>query len=84
VVTKVPEHVRVHPGDAQPGELLESVQRAGGGVPVDPAPGPVQQNRPGQPVGNGTVDGRWHRHQDGLVSFPTTRTRGGRARRRGR
>ena len=67
----VPKHVRVHPSDTHPRDPLQAVQAAGGGVPVHPPPGPVQQDRPRQPVGNGTVDGAGHgwrrRHEDDLV-----------------
>src|SRR5690349_11797713 len=46
VVTKVcAQHVGEHPGDAYPGDLLQAVQQAGGGVPVHPAASPVQQDR---------------------------------------
>ena len=64
------EHVRVRPGDLDPGGPGEVAQAAGGRVPVHPGAAGVQQDRPADPGGYRPVDGpadRWRqRDQDDL------------------
>jgi hypothetical protein len=64
------EHVRVRPGDPDPGGPGEVAQAAGGRVPVHPGAAGVQQDRParagaGRPV-DGPADRGRQRDQDDL------------------
>jgi hypothetical protein len=51
------EHVRVCPGDLDAGGLGETVQAAGGRVPVHPGAAGAQQDRPAFPGAGRPVDG---------------------------
>jgi hypothetical protein len=53
---RVPEHVRMRPGDRHPGGLGEPPQPPGGGVPVHPRAAAVEQDRPAGPSAGGLVD----------------------------
>jgi len=63
----VPEHVRVHPGHSDSRGVGEVEQSAGCGVAVHPASRAVEQDRPGPPVADGSLDSArdrgWQRDQ---------------------
>ncbi len=67
----VPQHVRVHPRQADTSDGREVPKSAGSSVSVHPRPAPVQEERPGRTLSRSTVnsaaDGGRQRDKDDLA-----------------
>jgi hypothetical protein len=73
VVTSVPEHVRVRPGDPHARLLCEPPEPPGSGMPVHPRTAIIEQDRADGPGTGSAVDSaadRWRqRDQDDLAAL---------------
>jgi hypothetical protein len=71
----------MHPRDADPARLGQSVQSAGGGVAVHPGSAGRAQDRSGVTAGDGSVDGKGYvSRSEGSTGTITPETAGTRSR----